>query len=69
MTSNPLVPLDFEGLCAMIRIINSLNSINVVPIDVVEVDLLFVDKMLEFVVVGVVPTHLLFCLFPCCHVG
>ncbi len=69
MTSNPLVPLDLEGLCAMIRTINPSNSTNVVPIDVVEVDLLFVDKMLEFVVIGVVPTHLLFRLFPCCHVG
>ena len=69
MASNPLVPLDFEGLYATIGPIFFTDSVDVVPIGVVEVDLLFVDKILEFVVVGVVPNLLPFRWNPCCHIG
>ena len=69
MTSNPLVPLGFEGLYATIGSIIFLNSVDVVLIGVVEVDLLIFGKMLEFVVAGVVSILLLFLWNPCCHVG
>ncbi len=47
VTSNHLVSLDFEGLGAVIGPIISPNSDDVVLVGVVEVDIIFVDKMLK----------------------
>ncbi len=69
MTNNPLVPLDFEGSYAVIGPIISLNSSRVVPIGVANVDLLLVNNILNFVVVGMVPTLLPFLWNPHCYVG
>ncbi len=49
MSSNPLVPLGFERLCAVILPLSP-NSDDVVLVSTVEVDLLFVAEMLQFFV-------------------
>ncbi len=65
MTCGPLVPLGFEGSYAAVGPILFSNGVDVVPAGVVEVNLLLVDKMLEFVVVGAVPILLPFLWNPC----
>ena len=47
MTSNHLVPLDFEGLCLVIGPIIFPNSVDVVPEGIVKVDLILINEMLK----------------------
>ncbi len=68
MIGNPLVPLGFEGLCAVIGPILFLNSDDVVPVGIVEVDLLLVGKMPNLFIDWVVPNILSFLWNPCYHV-
>ena len=53
VTSNPFVPLGFEGSYATIGPIIFLNSVNVVAVGVFHVDPLLVDNMLDFIVIVV----------------